>query len=158
MKRNNKDKFRSHSIGENIDESITFIRSKTNMIPDIGIILGSGLGTFADSLQNKISIPTAHIPHYPASTVEGHEGKLVFGLIKQVPVLAVKGRTHYYEGHSIDKVAYVVRLMVRMGVKLLIVTNAAGGVNPYFQPGDLMLISDISTLCLRTHCAVPNYH
>lgn len=108
----------------------------------IGIILGSGLGDFADSLENAIKIYSSEIPHYPISTVSGHEGALVFGDISDIPVLAVKGRTHYYEGHSIAGVSYVVRIMARLGIKLLIVTNAAGSVNPRFSPGDLMIITD----------------
>jgi purine-nucleoside phosphorylase len=104
--------------------------------------LGSGLGIFADALHSRVAIKTSQIPHYPPSTVKGHEGRLVFGYISEIPVLAVQGRTHYYEGYSISDVAYVVRLMARLGTKLLIVTNAAGGVNPQFKPGDLMIISD----------------
>jgi purine-nucleoside phosphorylase len=121
---------------------LAFIRSQCEFSPSIAIILGSGLGKFADTLSAKISINTSQIPHYPVSTVEGHQGRLVFGSINKVPVLAVQGRTHYYEGHAIADVAYVVRLMAKLGIKLLIVTNAAGGVNPYFKPGDLMIITD----------------
>lgn len=142
MKMDKKEKSSHLTITKNIEESIAFIQTQSDLTPEIGIILGSGLGTFADRLQEKISIPTSNIPHYPLSTVEGHEGTLIFGYIEKIPVLAVKGRTHFYEGHSIDKVAYVVRLLARIGIKLLIVTNAAGGVNPYFRPGDLMIISD----------------
>ncbi len=108
----------------------------------IGIILGSGLGDFAETLENPVKISSGDIPHYPVSTVSGHEGMLIFGTINGLRVLAVKGRTHYYEGHSIRDVSYVVRIMARLGVRLLIVTNAAGGVNPRFSPGDLMIISD----------------
>jgi len=121
---------------------MAFIRSHCELSPTIGIILGSGLGEFADTLSDKISIDTSQIPHYPISTVEGHQGRLVFGSINKVQVLVVQGRTHYYEGHGIAEVAYVVRLMSKLGIKLLIVTNAAGGVNPDFKPGDLMIISD----------------
>lgn len=100
------------------------------------------MGKFADTLHSQVAVKTSQIPHYPPSTVEGHQGRLVFGYVNQVPVLAVQGRTHFYEGHSISDVAYVVRLMASLGTKLLIVTNAAGGVNPHFKPGDLMIISD----------------
>src|SRR4030042_2413666 len=123
-------------------QSLTYIRSQCDLSPSIAIILGSGLGKFADTLHSQVAVKTSQIPHYPPSTVEGHQGRLVFGYVNQVPVLAVQGRTHFYEGHSISDVAYVVRLMASLGTKLLIVTNAAGGVNPHFKPGDLMIISD----------------
>lgn len=125
-----------------LEESIEYIRENTNLKPKIALILGSGLGGFADKLENANRIETAHIPHYPRSTVEGHKGYLVFGAWKGVPVLAVQGRTHYYEGYTMDKVTYVVRIMKALGVKLIIVTNAAGGINRLFEPGDLMLITD----------------
>jgi purine-nucleoside phosphorylase len=130
------------TLSTKIDQSLDYIRSHCDLTPSIAIILGSGLGNFADTLHSQIAIDTSQIPHYPPSTVEGHQGRLIFGYVKQVPILAVQGRTHYYEGHSISDVAYVVRLMARLGIKLLIVTNAAGGVNPRFKPGDLMIISD----------------
>jgi purine-nucleoside phosphorylase len=124
-----------------IDESIQYIRSKTSFKPDIGVILGSGLGPFADTLQNPDIVPTSEIPHFAKSTVEGHEGKLYFGSIGQKKVLAVKGRVHYYEGYSMEEVTYIIRLMHFLGVQSLIVTNAAGAANPNFSPGDLMIIS-----------------
>lgn len=125
-----------------LQESIEFLRTQTKQKPRIGIILGSGLGNFADSLKNADRISTSKIPHYPSSTVEGHKGYLVFGKVDSVPVLAVQGRSHIYEGYSADRVAYVVRLMSLMGIDRLLVTNAAGGTNPQFKPGDLMIIVD----------------
>ncbi|MFQ5584993.1 MAG: purine-nucleoside phosphorylase [Calditrichia bacterium] len=125
-----------------LSESIAFIRQFTKQQPRIGIILGSGLGDFADSIKNSNRIATRDIPHYPTSTVAGHKGYLIFGEIKNVPVLGVQGRTHFYEGYSIDRVAYVVRLMAMLGINRLLVTNAAGGVNRQFNPGDLMIITD----------------
>lgn len=125
-----------------LDESINFIRSKTKLNPKLGIILGSGLGIFADQLKSAQKISTTEIPHYPKSTVDGHAGYLVFGDWKDIPVLVVQGRTHFYEGYSIEKVTYVIRIMAKLGVQILIVTNASGGVNPNFSPGDLMLIID----------------
>ncbi len=104
--------------------------------------MGSGLGAFADTLADKIKIPTEEIPHYPKSTVEGHQGYLVFGTHEGVPLLAVQGRTHYYEGYPIQEVSFVVRIMKGLNINALLVTNAAGGVNPNFTPGDLMLITD----------------
>ncbi len=129
-------------IKKNVLESIEIIRKSTALKPKIAVILGSGLGDFADSLEDKIKIPTTDIPHYPRSTVEGHKGFLVFGKLDGLPVMAVQGRTHFYEGHSIQDVAYVVRIMAEIGIKALLVTNAAGGVNPRFRPGDLMIIDD----------------
>jgi purine-nucleoside phosphorylase len=125
-----------------LNESLAYINSKTDLKPNLGIILGSGLGVFADMLKPKHKITTSKIPYYPKSTVEGHAGNFVFGNWKNIPLLAIQGRTHYYEGYSIDKVTYVVRLMVALGIKVLIVTNASGGINPNFSPGDLMLITD----------------
>ncbi len=130
------------NVDAQLQESLAFIREHTSLQPRIGLILGSGLGDFADTLTDAVRIPTADIPHYPRSTVEGHKGYLVFGYVGGVPVLAVQGRVHIYEGHPPAKVAYNVRLMHLLGVKDLIVTNAAGGVNPLFQPGDLMIIVD----------------
>lgn len=125
-----------------LQESLAYIRQHTSQKPRMGLILGSGLGDFADKLKNSDRIPTSQIPHYPKSTVEGHKGFLVLGDAGNVPVLAVQGRTHYYEGHSIERVAYVVRLMGLLGIDKLFVTNAAGGTNPRFRPGDLMVIED----------------
>jgi purine-nucleoside phosphorylase len=129
-------------LSEMLEETIAHIRSKTSQTPEIGLILGSGLGSFADTLDNADKIPTAEIPHYPRSTVEGHSGNLVFGQYRGINVLAVQGRTHYYEGYTMKQVTYVVRIMQSLGVKKLIVTNAAGGVNRKFKPGDLMIIED----------------
>ena len=125
-----------------LQQSIDYIREKTALNPGLGIILGSGLGSFADQLEGKIKIPTESIPHYPRSTVEGHYGYLVFGSWKEKPLIAVQGRTHFYEGYEIEKVTYVVRILAALGIKKLIVTNASGGVNPALKPGDLMLITD----------------
>ena len=130
------------NLERQLNESLTMIRQHTTLTPRIGLILGSGLGDFADTLAEAVRIPTAEIPHYPRSTVVGHKGYLVFGRVDNVPVLAVQGRVHIYEGHPPATVAYNVRLMHRLGVQDLIVTNAAGGVNPLFQPGDLMVIVD----------------
>jgi purine-nucleoside phosphorylase len=130
------------TIEQKIKDSVNLIRLRCQMKPVIALILGSGLGDFADALKDKVTIPTSTIPHYPISTVSGHRGNLVFGYIKDIPLLAVQGRTHYYEGYHISDVAYVVRLMAYLGVQLLFVTNAAGAVNPAFKPGDLMIIRD----------------
>lgn len=125
-----------------LQESLKYIRAKAKSNPKIAIILGSGLGLFADKLESITKIPTNEIPHFPKSTVEGHAGNLVFGLWNKIPVLAIQGRTHFYEGYSIEKTTYIVRTISNLGIKLLMVTNASGGVNPKFKPGDLMLITD----------------
>ena len=129
-------------MDSHLQQTIEYIKNHISIHPKISIILGSGLGSFADKLDNRNKLSADAIPHYPKSTVEGHKGYLVFGECEGIPLLAVQGRTHYYEGYSIDRVTYVVRVMAALGITTLIVTNAAGGVNPDFKPGDLMLITD----------------
>jgi len=133
---------KQNSMQQKLQESLAYIKQHCQLKPAVAIILGSGLGDFADKLEEKIKIPTRQIPHYPHSTVAGHKGFLVFGYLSNTPVIAVQGRTHFYEGYAIQDVAYVIRIMARLGVKVLIVTNAAGGVNRKFKPGDLMIIRD----------------
>lgn len=127
---------------ELIETSAQYIKGKFSSTPTIGLILGSGLGVLADEIEDAIKIPYEEIPEFPVSTVEGHAGQLVLGTIHGVTVVAMQGRFHYYEGYSMDKVTFPVRVMKAIGVETLIVTNAAGGVNEAFQPGDLMIISD----------------
>ncbi len=110
--------------------------------PAIGLILGSGLGDFADTLQDAVSIPFSQIPDFPQATVQGHVGAFVFGSCQGKSVVCLQGRLHFYEGHSMADLTLPVRIMALLGVKQLILTNAAGGVNYHFNPGDLMLISD----------------
>jgi purine-nucleoside phosphorylase len=123
-------------------QSVNYIKKYSTLEPKIGIVLGSGLGSFADQLDERVAIPSTSIPYYPASTVEGHKGYLVFGTSDSIPLLAIQGRTHFYEGYSSEKITYIVRIMSRLGIKILIVTNAAGGINPILNPGDLMLVTD----------------
>ncbi len=127
---------------EQIDDVVNAIRSQITHQPEIGIVLGSGLGSLADSVAQAQSIPFSSLPHWPLSTVHGHAGRLVVGLLEGQPVLVMQGRIHYYEGYSMSQVTMPIRVMQRLGIKTLIVTNAAGGVNPDFTPGDLMLITD----------------
>lgn len=127
---------------EQIDEVAAWIREHGGQKPHVGIILGSGLGQLADSVEQAVSIPTADIPSWPVSTVAGHQGRLVFGRLEGQDVLVLQGRVHYYEGYSMSQVGLPVRVMQRLGIDTLVVTNAAGGVNPAFAPGDLMLITD----------------
>lgn len=125
-----------------LQQAAAFLREKINMLPQLAAILGSGLGPFAETATNTTIIPTSAIPGYPVSTVSGHAGRWVFGEIAGKKILLVQGRVHFYEGYPISRVAYPVQLLAELGVKKLIVTNAAGGVNSLFQPGDLMLIDD----------------
>jgi purine-nucleoside phosphorylase len=127
---------------QQVREAVAHIRQFTDMQPQIAIILGSGLGPFADTLDEAVVIPTETIPHYPKSTVEGHVGALVFGKHKGVSVLAVKGRTHFYEGYPIQKTTFVVRIIQMLDIPLLLVTNASGSTNLRMPPGTLMLITD----------------
>lgn len=123
-------------------ESIDYIKQKIKTNPTIGLILGSGLGDLADEIQNPVEIDYSDIPNFPLSTVEGHEGKLVYGDLADKKVIALKGRFHYYEGYDLQKVTFPVRIFHELGVEQLIITNAAGGVNESFNPGDLMIITD----------------
>ncbi len=125
-----------------IDEAAQAIKSRISIQPVVGIILGSGLNGLADSVQNPVYIPYGEVPHFPVSTVEGHAGRFVIGELEGKPVLVMQGRIHYYEGYTMQQVTLPIRVMQRMGIPNLIVTNAAGGVNPNFTPGDVMLITD----------------
>ena len=125
-----------------IDEAVSAIRARTNYQPKIGLILGSGLGDLAESVSPADYIHFSEIPHWPVSTIQGHKGRLVVGDLESKPVLIMQGRAHYYEGYPISFIGFPIRVMIRLGVEVLIVTNAAGGVNPDFEPGDVMLIKD----------------
>ena len=118
------------------------IASRSALRPKSAIVLGSGLGAFAELLEEKTVIPFAEIPHFPRSTVPGHGGKLVLGTVGGVPVAVMQGRVHAYEGYSSDEVVFPIRVLGRMGVTQLVLTNAAGGINPAFHRGQLVLISD----------------
>lgn len=119
-----------------------YINEKAGITPRVGLILGSGLGVLADYMENAVTIPYEDIPYFPTSTVEGHAGELLVGELKGVPVVLMKGRFHMYEGYAPELTAFPVRVMKQLGVERLLVTNAAGGVNLEYEPGDLMLISD----------------
>ena len=127
---------------EQVLESAEYIRSVTAQQPTLGIILGSGLGSLVDVMEDKTVISYTEIPHFPRSTVPGHAGNLVIGRLGNTTVVAMQGRFHYYEGFTMDQVTYPVYVMKMLGITGLIVTNACGGVNRSFAPGDLMLISD----------------
>ncbi len=127
---------------EDIDTAVQAIQEQTAIKPRIGMILGSGLGPLADTVDSAVRISARDIPGWPVATVEGHAGLIVCGELEGQSVLVLQGRAHYYEGHSMAKIGLPVRVMQRMGAEILIVTNAAGAVNPDFVPGDLMLITD----------------
>ncbi|NOU99814.1 purine-nucleoside phosphorylase [Paenibacillus planticolens] len=123
-------------------EAASFIRESIPVQPEIGMILGSGLGVLADEVLNPTVIPYEKIPHFPTSTVEGHSGELVVGQLQDKTVLVMKGRFHFYEGYPMQEVVFPVYVMKLLGIETLVVTNAAGGMNPSFAAGDLMLITD----------------
>jgi len=127
---------------QRVREAAAYIANKTALRPQVGLILGSGLGGLAEEIEDATILPYGDIPHFPQSTVPGHKGRLVIGRLAGAPVVAMQGRFHYYEGYSMEQVVRPVRVMAQLGVKTLIVTNAAGGVNESFSPGDLMLIVD----------------
>ncbi len=127
---------------EQIEAIAACVREKVPVLPRVSVILGSGLGSLAESVTDPVVIPYAELNGWPLSTIEGHAGRLVFGHLEDQPVVVMQGRAHYYEGYSMAQVTLPVRVMQRLGVEILIVTNAAGAINPAFSPGDLMLITD----------------
>ncbi|UFJ42869.1 purine-nucleoside phosphorylase [Brevibacillus humidisoli] len=139
-----------------IEQAKTFIESKINAQPEIGLVLGSGLGVLADEVEEAVRIPYEEIPHFTKSTVEGHKGQLVIGKLRGKTVVAMQGRFHYYEGHSLDAVTFPIRVMKAIGVNKIVVTNAAGGINFDYRPGDLMLITDHINFTFRNPLIGPN--
>lgn len=125
-----------------INDAVAFIRSKSSLQPEVGVILGSGLGNVVDAIEIETSIPYGEIPGARASTVAGHQGRMILGRTNGVPVVVMQGRVHFYEGYEMPEVMFLTRVVGRLGIRKLIVTNAAGGINTSFVPGDLMLISD----------------
>lgn len=127
---------------QDYQNAVAAIRAKTDLQPMIGLVLGSGLGTLADTLDNRVVIPYADIPGWPKSTVHGHHGNLVIGELEGQVVAAQQGRAHFYEGYSMQEVTFPIRVMHFLGIHTVILTNAAGGINPQYRVGDLMLIED----------------
>ncbi len=125
-----------------IKEAVSYIREKIHEIPDTAIILGTGLGKIVDHLEVEHVVDYQSIPHFPVSTVEGHEGKLISGKLGEKRVLVMQGRFHYYEGYEMQEVIFPIRVMKLLGIKTLVVSNAAGGMNPEFEIGDIMVIND----------------
>ena len=134
--------FTIHIMIKLFDEAADYIRSRTQYRPTTAIILGSGLGKLADAITDADIIPYSEIPHFKKSTAVGHKGNLIFGLLDGKPVMAMQGRFHYYEGYTMQEVTFPVRVMSRLGIKRLLVSNAAGGLNTAFAIGDLMIITD----------------
>jgi purine-nucleoside phosphorylase len=139
-----------------INESLAFIREKIEQVPRIGLILGSGLGVLAEAIENPICFSYQDIPHFPVATVEGHRGELIFGQLGSQPVVTMGGRFHLYEGYPASTVALPIRVMKQLGVEIVIITNAAGGVNQSYVPGDLMLICDHINLMFQNPLIGPN--
>ena len=127
---------------EKIQETATYLKGQMHTCPETAIILGSGLGKLADEITDKKEISYTDIPNFPVSTVEGHSGKLIFGKLGDKDIMAMQGRFHFYEGYSMKEVTFPIRVMRELGIKTLLVSNAAGGMNPDFEIGDLMIITD----------------
>jgi purine-nucleoside phosphorylase len=125
-----------------IKESFNYLKEKTGLCPEIGIVLGTGLGGLVKDIQITHSIEYKNIPNFPISTVEGHSGRLIFGLLGDKNIVAMQGRFHFYEGYSIEKVTFPIRVMKSLGIKKLFLSNASGGVNPEYKVGDLMILTD----------------
>ena len=132
----------SSSLAYRVREAASSVRGRLPITPRVGIILGSGLGPLADEVQDPTVVPYAEIPHFAVSTVSGHAGQLVCGTLEGVPVAVLRGRVHFYEGYSLQQVTFPVRTLRRLGAELLIITNAAGGLNPSYRAGDLMALTD----------------
>ena len=137
-------------VYEKLQKCLKSVREKTDFVPKVAIVLGSGLGDYADDIQVEYELSYGDIEGFPVSTVPGHAGKFIFGYVNEVPVVCMKGRVHYYEGYPISDVVLPVRLMKLMGAEILFLTNASGGVNKNFSAGDLMLITD------QISCFAPN--
>jgi purine-nucleoside phosphorylase len=144
------------SLVQQLVESSKHVLAKTTLRPQIGLVLGSGLGAFAESLKQTTRIPYSEIPHFAPSTAIGHKGELAIGLCGDVPVAVMNGRVHYYEGYTLQQVAYPTRVLAKAGVRILIQTNAAGAVNVNFRPGELMILSDHINMLGGNPCIGPN--
>lgn len=144
------------SVLGHLHEALSAIRTKTSITPAVGVVLGSGLGAWADSLEDGVQIPFRDIPRMAVSTVPGHAGNLCIGQSNGVPVACLQGRVHLYEGHEPERVVFGVRLLARLGCRAVLLTNAAGGIHPAFQPGDLMLIRDHLNLTGKNPLVGPN--
>ncbi|HEY4718433.1 MAG TPA: purine-nucleoside phosphorylase, partial [Anaerolineales bacterium] len=127
---------------EEIKKAADYVKTNSKHRPQVGIILGTGLGALAESVEGADTIPYDKIPGWPVSSVEGHAGHLLLGTLEKQPVVVMQGRTHYYEGYDMPRLGLPVRVMQRLGIEILVITNAAGAVNPKYEPGDLMMLLD----------------
>lgn len=143
-------------VAARLEETVRAVRSKVSGSPRVGVVLGSGLGAFADGLGDLVKLPYETLPHLPASKVVGHAGNLCFGNVDDVPVVCMQGRVHMYEGHPIWQVVHGVRTMARLGVSCVLVTNAAGGLAPGWSAGDLMIVTDHLNLMYHHPLMGPN--
>ncbi len=141
---------------QKLQACVKSVREKTDFKPEVGVILGSGLGEFADEIKAEAIVPYTEIEGFPTSTVSGHKGRFVFGYVEDVPVVIMQGRVHYYEGYPMADVVLPTRLMGMLGAKKIFLTNAAGGINESFGPGDLMLITDHITTAVPSPLIGPN--
>lgn len=144
------------SVVARLDETVEAVRARTRISPRVGVVLGSGLGAFADTLRGVEKVPYAEIPHIPPPKVVGHSGNLCFGHVEDVPVVCMQGRVHFYEGHPLWQVVHGVRTMARLGVSCVLVTNASGGLDPSWAPGDLMVVTDHLNLTFQHPLIGPN--
>ncbi len=141
---------------DRLDEALAAVRGRTDLTPAVGVVLGSGLGAWADGLSSLVRIPYGEVPHMARSTVVGHAGNLCIGRSDGVPVACLQGRVHLYEGHEPERVVFGARLLARLGCRAVVLTNAAGGLDPAASPGDLMLITDHLNLMGRNPLSGPN--
>ncbi|MDA8427154.1 MAG: purine-nucleoside phosphorylase [Treponema sp.] len=141
---------------DQIGEAAAFIRSRIASVPRIALVLGSGLGVLAEEVEGAVVVPYSDIPHFPVSTAPGHAGRLVAGRLGGRDVLVMQGRFHYYEGYPVSRIAFPVRVFKALGVEILFLTNAAGGADPRFSPGDLMIITDHINLTGQNPCVGEN--
>lgn len=141
---------------EKIGQAVRMIQDRSPVRPRIGLILGSGLGILAEEIEEAVNLPYEEIPHFPVSTVEGHAGRLALGRLEGKAVVAMQGRFHLYEGYPLEAVTFPIRVMKQLGVEIAVITNAAGGINESFRPGDLMLIRDHINFMFRNPLVGPN--
>ena len=141
-----------------IQETATWLKDRMPSHPETAIILGTGLGHLAERIEPELAIPYSTIPNFPVSTVEGHSGQLIFGKLGGKEIMAMQGRFHYYEGYSMKEVTFPIRVMFELGIKTLFVSNAAGGTNPSFRIGDIMIITDHINYMPENPLHGPNIH
>ncbi len=145
-----------HTLLSRVEETVAYIHAKTEYRPEIAIVLGSGLGKVGERMEDKVIIPYEELPHWKSSTAPGHNGRLLFGKLGGKQIVCMQGRLHYYEGYSMEEITYPVRVMAKLGVKNLLLSNAAGGINTDFTPGQLMLITDHINFLGRNPLMGPN--